>query len=92
MIATLQSLDSTMFRALKSSGEGVLIKRDIVDPYQKFDLKKASRNVQKCCERVSREQSQSTWQNIFVKGKDYLENPALIIDAEATYSFESGSS
>jgi hypothetical protein len=40
MTATLQSLDATIFGALKSFGEDAWIKQYIVDPYQKFDRKK----------------------------------------------------
>jgi hypothetical protein len=79
MTGELQPLDATIFGMLKSAGAGRWTSDYLYNPYQKFETKKASFNVQKCWEMVSKDAIIHSWETIFMNAKKYLDNPDIIL-------------
>jgi hypothetical protein len=78
MTGELQPLDATIFGMLKSAGAGRWTSDYLYDPYQRFETKKASFNLQKCWEKVSHDAIIHSWETVFRNAKKYLENPEEI--------------
>jgi hypothetical protein len=65
MTGELQPLDSTIFGLLKSAGAGRWTSDYLYDPYQRFEKRKASFNLQICWEKVSHDAVIHSWETIF---------------------------